>query len=272
MDVLVNISRPMLLLWEKFVNSSPDLFMMNVSALGRCHWWLGYYPISKGCPLWCFFPACQEYRVTHEAPHVSLDNNTDTSKGDRNQSPQFRHLCPVSSHLEAPSKVTLENPLSFLFSTRRTLGEEPEEREKVELVVAVLPVWKWCWGSTGSWPNGGPHTSAQNEAENWQGNPLSRAWGLPSLPSISTSDPESNLMKLLRMESLLASTSQKKKQRLRVGRWMFQDTSWHLEEWIQSSMSGACSGFSLCPLKEKQRALLLSSCHFKSILFPPMDS
>ena len=39
-------------------------------------------------------------------------------------------------------------------------------------------------------------------------------------------------MKLLRMESLLPSTSQKKKkkQRLRVGRWMFQDTSWHLEE------------------------------------------
>lgn len=90
------------------------------------------------------------YRVTHEAPHVSLDNYTATSEGDGNRSPQFRHLCPVSSHLEAPSKVTLENPLSFLLSTRRTLGEEPEEREKMELMVAVLPVWKWCWGSTGS--------------------------------------------------------------------------------------------------------------------------
>lgn len=127
MDVLVNISRPMLLLWEKFVNSSPDLFMMNVSALGRCHWWLGYYPISKGCPLWCFFPACQEYRVTHEAPHVSLDNNTATSKGDRNQSPQFRHLCPVSSHLEAPKSnpwESLELPFQHkAHSGRRAWGE-----------------------------------------------------------------------------------------------------------------------------------------------------
>lgn len=165
MDVLANISRPMLLLWERFVSSSPDLFTMNVIALGRCHWWLGYYPISKGCPLWCVFPAYQEYRITHEAPHVSLDDNTAISEGDGNRSPQFRHLCYVSSHLETPSKVTLENPLSFL-STRHTLGEEPEEREKMELMVAVLPVWKWGWGSTESWPNGGPQTSAQNEAEN----------------------------------------------------------------------------------------------------------
>ena len=72
---------------------------------------------------------------------MSLDNNSATSEGDGNWSPQFRHLCPVSSHLEAPSKVTLENPLSFLLSTRRTLGEEPEEREKMELMGAILPVW-----------------------------------------------------------------------------------------------------------------------------------
>lgn len=80
---------------------------------------------------------------------MSLDDNTAISEGDGNRSPQFRHLCYVSSHLETPSKVALENPLSFL-STRHTLGEEPEEREKMELMVAVLPVWKWGWGSTES--------------------------------------------------------------------------------------------------------------------------
>ena len=84
-------------------------------------------------------------------PHMCpWDNNTATSEGAGNRSPQFRHLCYVSSHLETPSKVTLENPLSFFISTRHTLGEEPEEREKMELMVAVLPPWKWGWVSTGS--------------------------------------------------------------------------------------------------------------------------